>query len=146
MAGKGHDMRAAFVSVAIATMVQAGAAAADVRVRVLGVRSGEGQVLVALCGRDEFLSRSCDHVGSAPAAAGATEVVIADVPPGIYAAQAVHDENGNRDLDRGAFGLPREGLGFSRDATMLAGPPRFADAAVEVGTGGGVVSFALRYF
>ena len=60
--------------------------------------------------------------------------------------RAVHDENGNRDLDRGRLGLPLEGLGFSRDAPIVAGPPRFADAAVEIGSRGGILSFALRYF
>ena len=140
-------MRAALASIAIAVAAQAGAAAAaDVRVRILGVRSAEGQVLVALCRPSGFLRRACDHVGSAPAAAGTTEVVIRSVPPGVYAAQAVHDENDNRDLDRSRLGLPLEGLGFSRDAPIVAGPPRFRDAAVEIGARGGILSFALRYF
>ena len=122
------------------------AAAGDVRVRVQGVRSEAGRVLVALCARAEFLEPSCGHVGSAAARAGETVVMLRDVPPGLYAAQAIHDENGNHDLDRGRFGLPREGLGFSRDAPIRRGPPRFSEAAVEVGAGGGVLIFSMRYF
>lgn len=122
------------------------AAAADVRVKVSGVRSGDGRVLVAMCGPSTFLGRSCEATGSAAARAGTTEVVIRDVPPGVYAVQAVHDENGNADLDRNRFGVPVEGLGFSRNAPLRLGPPRFGDAAVEVPRRGGVLSFAMRYF
>jgi uncharacterized protein (DUF2141 family) len=121
-------------------------ATADVRVQVSGVRSGDGRVLVALCGPSTFLGRSCEATGSAAARAGTTEIVIPDVPPGVYAVQAVHDENGNLDLDRNAFGLPVEGLGFSRDAPLRLGPPRFRDAAVQVPRRGGVLRFAMRYF
>lgn len=121
-------------------------AAAELRVRVGAVRSDEGRVLVALCAERDFLARSCALAGSAGARAGVTEVVIRDVPPGVYAAQAIHDENGNGDLDRNALGLPLEGFGFSRDAPLRAGPPRFEEAAVEVPAEGGVLAFALRYF
>ena len=122
------------------------ATAADVRILVQGVRSADGQVMVAVCSPQGFLGRACDHVASAPARAGVTEVLVQDVPPGVYAVQAVHDENGNRDLDRNRLGLPLEGFGFSRDAPIFVGPPRFADAAVQVGAGGGTLSFAMRYF
>ena len=132
---------------AAALVIAAGAAFADdVRVQVSGVRSGDGRVLVALCGPSTFLGRSCEAQGSAAARAGTTEVVIRDVPPGVYAAQAVHDENDNADLDRNRFGMPVEGLGFSRDAPLRLGPPRFDDAAVEVPGRGGVLAFGMRYF
>lgn len=134
-------------ALALALVVAAGSAAADdVRVRVSNVRSGDGRVLVALCSSETFLGRSCEVRGSAAAEAGTTEVVIRDVPAGVYAAQAVHDENDNLDLDRNRLGLPLEGLGFSRDAPLRLGPPRFDDAAVAVPGGGGVLSFGMRYF
>lgn len=130
-----------------ALMAAASAAtAADVRVKVSGVRSGEGRVLVALCSAATFLERRCEVSGSAVATRGITEVLIRGVPPGVYAAQAVHDENDNRDLDRNRVGLPVEGFGFSRDAPLRIGPPRFADAAVEVPERGGTLAFVMRYF
>ena len=139
--------RGSTVGLALALALGAGSAVAgDVRVRVQGVRSDVGRVLVALCAQAEFLNPTCGLRGSAPATAGETEVTIRDVPPGLYAAQAVHDEDDDRELDRGRLGLPREGLGFSRDATIERGPPRFGEAAVEVGPAGGILTFALRYF
>ena len=53
------------------------------------------------------------------------------VPPGTYAIALVHDENGNRRMDKTLI-LPREGFGFSRDAPVRFGPPSFAAAAFAV--------------
>ncbi len=46
---------------------------------------------------------------------------------GSYAAKAYHDENGNEVLDKGAFGIPREAYGFSRNARGRMGPPSYED-------------------
>jgi uncharacterized protein (DUF2141 family) len=119
------------------------AAAAEVTVRVGGLRSVLGTVYVALCAEAEFLRPSCAVTGSAPASEPV--VTLRDVAPGTYAVQAVHDENGNRQLDRTGL-LPDEGLGFSRDAPMRMGPPRFADAAFALGEAGADVPLTMRYF
>lgn len=42
---------------------------------------------------------------------------------GRYAIQVFHDENGNGDLDTGAFGIPNERYGFSNNAVANFGPP-----------------------
>jgi uncharacterized protein (DUF2141 family) len=118
-------------------------AAAELRIEVAGLRNAEGMLFVAVCAEDEFLQPFCRHVGRAPASEGV--VTVADVPPGTYAVQAVHDENGNEQLDRPGF-LPLEGLGFSRDAPMRMGPPRFADAAFDLAEPGAVVRLTMRYF
>lgn len=56
------------------------------------------------------------------------------VPPGTYAIALLHDENNNGKADRALGMMPREGFGFSRDARVVMAPPKFADAAFEVGT------------
>jgi uncharacterized protein (DUF2141 family) len=43
-----------------------------------------------------------------------------------------HDENGNGQLDKNMMGIPRERVGFSRDARGRMGPPSFADAAIDL--------------
>ena len=66
------------------------------------------------------------------------------LPPGDYAVAVIHDENGNGRLDTFA-GIPREGYGFSRNAPVRFGPPRFAAARFPVG---GVVTaerITIRY-
>jgi uncharacterized protein (DUF2141 family) len=119
--------------------------AASVQVTVQGVRNGHGSVLVALCTSAEFLRPHCAWKASTPAAAGTVTLRIDGVPPGTYAAQAFHDENGNGRLDRSLLGLPEEGMGFSRDAPMRMGPPRFEDAAFQVAPSGTAVALHLRY-
>ena len=127
----------------VATYLAAGAAVAgNLTVRTDGLRSTVGEVLVALCTAETFTTRGCAINGRAPAG---RDVTLRDVPPGVYAVQAVHDEDGDGDLDRGLL-LPTEGIGFSRDAPMRRGPPRFDDAAIRVGPEGGTVELTMRYF
>jgi uncharacterized protein (DUF2141 family) len=115
--------------------------AADLVVRIEGLRSTAGLVRVAVCPQDSFTTAKCPHSGAAEAASGV--VVVKDVPDGIYAVQAFHDEDGDGDLDRNGF-WPLEGMGFSRDAPMRLGPPRFRDAAVAI-TGDATVTLKMRY-
>ena len=102
------------------------------------MRSGAGSVRVAVCTAETFL-KACPYVGSAKAHPGDVVVNVAGVPPGTYAAQAFHDDDDTGRLEQPLFGFPRKGFGFSRDAPMRWGPPRFADAAVAVGSGAPVV-------
>ena len=119
--------------------------AAEVTVTVTGIRSDRGTVLVAICDRASFLQPSGAFRGRAAAKAGAVSVRVEGVPPGVYAAQAYQDENGNGRIDRTLLGIPTEGIGFSRDAPMRFGPPRFEDAAFML-DGDAAVSVALHYY
>lgn len=118
------------------------AQAADLRVEVAGLRSTQGTLLVAVCTPQTFARRGCPHVAAAPASEGAATVP--DIPPGTWAVQVIHDEDGNGTLTRRGF-LPDEGMAFSRDAPMRMGPPRFADAAFAL-KGSGTVTVTMRYF
>ncbi len=51
-----------------------------------------------------------------------------EIPRGKYAIGVIHDENMNGLLDTNMLGVPREGYGFSNDASGVLGPPPF-DAA-----------------
>ena len=99
-----------------------------VEIEVAGVRNGHGHVLAALCDRREFLSERCRLNGAVEARPGSVLVRVTSVPPGTYAVQAWHDENDNGRIDRDMLGIPREGIGFSRDAPIRFGPPSFKDA------------------
>lgn len=116
------------------------------QVTVTGVRSAKGQIRVAVCDTATFLKPNCAHHAQAEAHPGAVTLRITGIPPGVYAIQAFQDENGNGKLDTNFLGMPREGMGFSRDAPMHYGPPSFADAAVTIPADGGAASFAIRYF
>lgn len=130
---------------ALSAICLAGAApAADLMVMVVGLRSAAGSVRVAVCPEASFLTASCPHAAAAPASQ--STVRIRDVPPGTYAIQVFHDENGDGKLDRGRFGRPLEGMAFSRDAPMRLGPPRFSDAAFRLGDDNARATLTMRYF
>ena len=122
------------------------ARAATVQVLVTGVRNARGHVLVALCERANFLQPHCPWKAKVPAVLGSVRVVLKNVPAGTYAAQAFHDENDDGRLDRNFLGLPKEGMGFSGNAPMHYGPPRFDAAMFAVGKDGADISFVLKYY
>ena len=123
-----------------------GAMAAELKVTLDDVASGSGHLLVAVCTPETFLGSDCPYTGVAPAASGETEVVVRGIKPGVYAVQAFHDENDNLDLDRNFLGWPEEGMGFSNDAPMRFGRPRFADAAIAIDADRAATRLRLRYF
>ena len=127
----------------IAASAASVASAATVEVRVSGVTSAKGKVSAAVCDKERFL-KQCVYNASVPAQAGATTVIVKDVPPGTWAVLAYQDENNNGELDRNLIGLPKEPYGFSRDARNKFGPPRFDDAAIEVGDAPTVTEVRLR--
>lgn len=80
---------------------------------------------------------------TAPAINGET-MQFTNVAPGRYAIALFHDENGNGRMDTLMF-VPREGFGFSRDAPLKLGPPRFAAAAFDVGSAPYRTAIHVRY-
>jgi uncharacterized protein (DUF2141 family) len=127
----------------IATAVD-GPPPATLTIEVGHVRNAQGRVHVALCPRAQFLSETCPYESSAPAAKGVTIITIT-APPGDYAAQAFHDENGNHQVDKNLLGIPREGVGFSRNARIRFGPPKWADAVITHGAQAQTIQLDLRY-
>lgn len=107
-----------------------------VRVTVTGFENDEGQVLIAL-----FLSESGWPDDEALAFAATVLPIrnrqafaeFKDVPAGPFAISVFHDEDQDRELDTGVFGIPTEDYGFSRNARDTFGPPSFDDARLEVG-------------
>ena len=117
---------------------------ATLTIDITGLRNARGVIHVDVCRQGEFLKK-CAVVNEVKATAGTTVVRIATLPPGTYAVQATHDENSNGKVDRGLFGIPREGVGFSNDAPIRLGPPKWADAQFVLTTDK-TISLKMRYF
>ncbi len=47
-----------------------------------------------------------------------------------YAVAVFHDENDNEKFDQAFWGFPLEAFGFSRDASVLSGAPKFKDSVI----------------
>ena len=107
------------------------AQATEVQVRVVNVADTAGSVRVEVCPEREWLN-GCTLSAHAPARQGVTVITVPGVSPGHYGIIAHHDSNDDGDVNRNFLGLPTEGIGFSRDAAIRLGPPRFSDAVLEV--------------
>lgn len=68
------------------------------------------------------------------------------VEPGDYAIALLHDENDNGKADRTLGMIPREGYGFSRDAKVRMGPPKFRDAVFAHGAEAQKLTIKMRYW
>lgn len=115
------------------------------RVIIENARSARGNIHVDICPEANFLSK-CPYSAEASARKGRVEVVVHGVPPGRYAAQITHDENGNKKVDRGLLGIPREGIGFSNNVHVRFRAPRFSEAVFDVTGGTQSISVRLQYF
>jgi uncharacterized protein (DUF2141 family) len=122
------------------------AGAAQLDVRVEGVRNDQGKVRVVLYDQDEGFRKEQHSraIHALPAVTGKVSSVFRDLPPGRYAVIVYHDENGNDKLDL-RFGMfPKEGYGLSNDY-VPSGPPKFKAAAIEVTSAGAGSVIRLAY-
>lgn len=117
----------------------------SLEITVTNVRNAKGHVRVDICAEKDFLSDHCAYHGAAPAHYGDTRITVTGLPPGRYAVQAYHDENDNQDVDRALFGIPKEGIGFSRDAPASFGPPSWNKAVFDQGANGTAITLKMRY-
>ena len=120
---------------------------AEITVPVSQLRSTSGQVLACLTTQARGFP-DCRHDPSARklsiSARGPVVLRFAAVPRGRYAISLLHDENGNGKADM-VLMMPREGFGFSRDAAVRMGPPKFAAAAFAVDGAAVTVPVRMRY-
>lgn len=112
-----------------------------------GLRSTKGRVLVCVTrSRDYFPDcRGDPEQRHYSVRAQQGMVDLAALPPGDYAVSIVHDENGNGKLDTFA-GIPREGVGFSRNPTLRFGAPSFKSVRFPLGGKPVEQSIRLKYF
>ncbi|CAM8668508.1 DUF2141 domain-containing protein [Sphingobium sp.] len=112
-----------------------------------GLRSTRGQILVCVtrsaayfpdCAKDPDKRHFAAPVKSGP-------IPLGTVAPGDYAIAIVHDENGNGKLDT-FMGIPREGVGFSRNPVLRFGAPSFGSASFPVAGAPVEQAIRLKYF
>jgi len=130
-------------------LVAAGAPSAlatELTVIVDNVRNDKGFVRLSVYASPaEWPDKSGkDHDQVKPAKAGSVTFKF-NLPPGIYAVNAFHDEKGDGKFATNFFGLPLEGYGFSNDARPSYKAPSFDKCAFQLLPVGGVIHFSLVY-
>ncbi|MBF9150805.1 DUF2141 domain-containing protein [Novosphingobium jiangmenense] len=118
----------------------------SITVDVTGLRNAKGMVWLCMSANPRLFPEGCDkdpaHRTASMRADQPGPMVIRDVMPGRYAIVLLHDENGNKKMDKTLF-LPKEGFGFSRDAPVRMSAPKFDAAAFDV-TGGTSVRMKMK--
>lgn len=107
----------------------------SIAVTITNVRSSEGVIRACLTQVAKGFPRCKNGDGSVTkvvAAKSTANVTFTGVAPGRYAIALLHDENNNGKADRALMMMPKEGFGFSRDAKVRMGPPKFEAAAFTV--------------
>jgi uncharacterized protein (DUF2141 family) len=135
-----HGSRALALALSAPALLGAASAPAtsDVIITATGLRNAHGVVRACMTGEAAHFPScknpavSYDLVGDA---AASVTLTFRDVKPGRYAIALLHDENANGKADRASMMIPKEGFGFSRDAKVRFGPPKFGAAAFDVAPG-----------
>jgi uncharacterized protein (DUF2141 family) len=146
----GSLIRAGCLAALAAPLVGAALPAPDsasIVVEIGGLRSKNGQIMACMTA-DPKSFPDCQKDPQAlhltvPAINGGS-VNFKVTHPGRYAIALFHDENANGRMDKMLM-MPREGFGFSRDAPLQFGPPRFGAASFPVGTAEVHTAIHVRY-
>ncbi|WP_275315232.1 DUF2141 domain-containing protein [Tenacibaculum bernardetii] len=97
-----------------------------------GMKSDKGDLYIALYNsEDSFLKKPLKGTIAKVIDKKAT-VVFKDIAIGTYAISAFHDANNNKKMDTNFFGIPKEPIGISNDATGFMGPPKYKNAKFKV--------------
>ncbi|NTU92249.1 MAG: DUF2141 domain-containing protein [Chlorobiaceae bacterium] len=119
-----------------------------IRVSVENLRSSRGFVGVALFnakkGFPDKPERAID--GRSIKAGDSCEIVFDNVPYGTYAISVLHDENGNRKMDKNIIGIPKEGFGTSNNPKIRRGPPTYEDSQVHLDRRELALEIDMNYF
>ena len=97
-----------------------------------GLKSDKGQLMVGLYNSSATWLGENFKGEIVKIEEGTATVVFTDIPYGIYAASAVHDEDSNNELNTGVFGIPSEPYASSRGAKGRFGPPKWEDAKFDL--------------
>ena len=125
------------------------ATGSTVTVTVTSLRNSEGLVRACMMSSEKSFPK-CDNVDKAltanvSAKTGSLTFTFKNVKPGRYAIALLHDENANGKADRVLGMMPKEGFGFSRDAPVRMGPPKFSEAVFDMGAEDQAMTIKMRY-
>lgn len=90
---------------------------------VKNARNDKGVLRVTLFKQEGDYMKNFSINKVAPTKVEGVTFTFDDLPPGEYAVTVMHDENNNNKLDSNFIRIPKEGTGFSNDASATFGLP-----------------------
>ena len=104
----------------------------SVTVNFKGMKSDKGDLYIALYDKDGDFLKKAIKGEIVTVKEGKATVEFSGLPSGEYAISCFHDKNDNKKMDTNFFGIPKEPIGISNDATGFMGPPKYKDAKFMV--------------
>jgi uncharacterized protein (DUF2141 family) len=131
---------------ASASIAQTPQPTAELKVTLEGLRSSRGVVRLCLTqATTRFLECKDKAAAMLNVPAGqAANLALPRLKPGNYALLVIHDENGNGKLDM-AFGIPREGFGFSNNPTIHMRAPKAQEVRFALAPGKSAQTIRMHY-
>ena len=118
-------------------------------VRITNLKNHDGQIGLSVFRNPEGWPedwKQAERWAMVPIKSSPQEIVIEDLPIGIYAVSAFHDENSNGKIDKNFMGIPKEGYGVSNGAKAgMFGPPKFEEALINLEPTGTTINIAIEY-
>jgi acyl-CoA reductase-like NAD-dependent aldehyde dehydrogenase/uncharacterized protein (DUF2141 family) len=127
---------------------QAPATKGDLEIRVKIPAHSQGEIAyLVFASPDGFPNNKAKALksGFVPLSNDGSEVKVdtGELAPGEYAVSVYQDVNGNKKLDGGFLGIPKEPVGASNDPRPRFGPPSFRQCAFQMGTANKIVEISL---
>jgi len=117
----------------------------SIEVKVTNIESEKGTIRVGLFASEKDFLKNAIKGKVVKASLGEITVSFDNLEPGEYAVSVIHDENGNGELDKNAFGIPKEGFAFGNNAMGSFGPPSFEKAKVVIADEAVLQVIKLKY-
>ena len=118
----------------------------SIEVRIEGLRNSRGTLRLCLNqNRAHYPDCSGDpQARKVNIPASTRSYLFANLRPGQYVITAMHDENGDGDLNT-FLGIPREGFAFSNNPTVRFSAPSFDRVRFNIGPSRALVRLRFKY-
>ncbi len=122
--------------------------AARLTVKVVDLRNHSGQLIFGVfTSADGFPSSQTKAAFWQIKAIDADSVTFScSLPPGVYGASVLHDENRNNKLDLNLLGIPREGYGVTNNPKPRMRSATFKEATFTLPPEGADLTISVQYF
>lgn len=120
---------------------------AGLTIRITNPAPAGGELVIALFDSAEAFERRSGSLRSTILPVDDKETLewrVDDLSPGEYTAVVFQDLDGDRVLDKGRLGIPKEPYGFSNDARSTFGPPPYEQARFRYDGTRGEIEIRLR--
>lgn len=121
----------------------------NLSINIDGIKNLRGQVCFSIFSSSRGFptdKKNATKSGCVKAINKTVTAKFAYLKPGSYAVAVIHDTNGDGTLNSNVLGIPKEGIGFSRNPRIITGPPNFGESAIIVVGPNTDIYIQLQYF